>query len=413
MNKARQLSGFTQIIAATIAAGIAGYLVIWLVYRQAGAADYKVFAVFWAALYLVVGGLSGIQQEVTRATFRIEPGTRHRASRARNFAAVVAVGVFVLAIGSSPLWSSAVFPGHGFSLVVPLAVGAASYVLVAVLAGSLYGITEWRSVALMVAVDALLRLALVGGATVLTHDLVVLAWVVALPFPLAVMVLWPAIRPGFVGRTDVQGSYRALSWNVGRTVVASVSMSAAVSGLPLLLGLAGSGVDDALLGDLIFAITLTRAPLIVTLMSLQSYLLVRFRDHPGGVVRILAVLAGALVLGGGVLSALGWWLGPAVFGILKGHGFPLDGSLIAIMVVSSVLVAGLTVTGTLVLARNNHFVYSAGWLVTAVATLVVLFWPAAFLPRVAIALVAGPIAGLLVHVCWIAASRFRTLPSAR
>jgi hypothetical protein len=403
--KKKKFSGFMLIIGATVVAGIASYLVTWLVYRVIGAADYKVFAVFWAAIYLVVGGLSGIQQEVTRATFRIEPGSRHRASRARNFAIVIAAAIFAVVLATSPLWASTVFPAHGLSFALPLAVGTASYVVVAVLAGSLYGISQWRSVSLMIAFDAILRLLLVGGLLLLTRDVVALAWVVALPFPLAILVLWPFIRGGFVGRTDIHGNYRILGWNVSRTVVASVSMAATVSGLPLLLGLAGSGVSDALLGDLIFAITLTRAPLVVTLMSLQSYLLVRFRDHPGRLARTLAALAGILVVGGGGLAALGWWLGPPVFALLKGHDFPLDGSFIALMVVSSIMVAALTVTGTVVLARGNHVVYSAGWLVAAIVTILVLFWPTDFLPRVALALIVGPIAGFTVHAIWIAVAK--------
>ena len=57
-------------------------------------------------------------------------------------------------------------------------------------------------------------------------DAVVLAWAVALPFPLAIVLLWPAIRRGFVGRSELDVGYRALSWNVARTVVASGSRPA-------------------------------------------------------------------------------------------------------------------------------------------------------------------------------------------
>jgi len=51
-----------------------------------------------------------------------------------------------------------VFPGEGWSLVWPLAVGTASFVMVAVLCGALYGLSRWVSLALMMITDALLRL---------------------------------------------------------------------------------------------------------------------------------------------------------------------------------------------------------------------------------------------------------------
>ena len=58
-------------LVATMIAGIAAYVVTWLVPRQVGFAGYTVFAVFWSFMYLVVGTLGGIQQEVTRGTSRV------------------------------------------------------------------------------------------------------------------------------------------------------------------------------------------------------------------------------------------------------------------------------------------------------------------------------------------------------
>ncbi|MCU1443148.1 MAG: hypothetical protein JWQ59_1298, partial [Cryobacterium sp.] len=68
-------TGFTRILVATAIAGIAAYVVTWVVPRIIGGVDYKVFAVFWASMYLVVTALSGIQQEVTRATRPVLPSS--------------------------------------------------------------------------------------------------------------------------------------------------------------------------------------------------------------------------------------------------------------------------------------------------------------------------------------------------
>ena len=394
-------SGAVLILGATVIAGVAGYLVTWVVYRTVGTAPYATFAVYRAALYLVIGGLSGIQQEITRATRVIEPGSRTRPSRARNFGLIAAGGVVVAIVGSSPLWSMQVFPEHGWALVWPLACGAGSYVLVAVLSGSLYGIAQWRSVALLIACDGVSRLALALVALAVTQDVVVLAWAVAIPFPLAIVVLWPFIRAGLVGRSDIDVRYRGLIWNVSRTVLASVSMAILVSGFPLLLALTSSAQSPALIGEIIFTITLTRAPLVVVAMALQSYLLVRFRDDAVDPLRLFFTILGGILGVATLLGVLGWWLGPAVFGILSADPVQVDGPFIAVLVVSAALVAALCVSAPAVLARSEHFVYSLGWAVAALVTVAIMITPMDFMTRLIVALLCGPVAGLVVHVGWL------------
>ena len=402
---AARISGFSLIIGATVITGIAGYAVTWLVRREIGAEGYALFAVFWAALYLVVGGLSGIQQETTRATFRISPGTVRHGSRSRNFGVVGAVVVFGVVVVSSPLWAHAVFGDAAQWLIWPLAVGAASYVLVATLCGSLYGISQWRSLSLMIAADGVFRLAILGTSLLFTDDIVVLAWTVALPFPLTIIALWPVIRGGLVNRSDIDVGYRALSWNVARTVLASVSTAVLVSGFPLLIGIVGRDDDQGTVGDLIFTITLTRAPLIVTVMALQGYLLVRFRDGASTASAMLVRVLGVIAVGGAAVAVLGWWFGPQVFEWVVGEPVGFDGGFIAILVGSSVLVAALSAVAAALLARSQHRAYSIGWAVAAIATIAVCFLPIDFLPRIAAALLVGPVAGLAVHVGFLLAAR--------
>ena len=407
-----RLAGFSTIIVATGIAGIAAYLVTFIVYRVAGPADYALFAVFWATLYLLIGGLSGIQQEVTRATHAIQPGERTKANHARNFGIIAAGIVLVAILASAPLWVAAVFPAAGWSLILPLAVGVASYVLVAVLAGSLYGLQQWRSVALLIAVDPILRLALLLVALVFTHDIVALAWIAALPFPLTLAILWPVVRRGFVGRTDLDVGYRALTWNASRAVLASVATAVLVTGFPLLLGVTSAGESAVMLGELIFTITLTRAPLIVTAMSLQSFFVVRFRDHPDSWWRTFVSLEFVVVAISVLLGVLGLLLGPAAFEFVSGRPVTLSGELIAVLAFSSGLVGALCVSGPAVLARSRHLVYSLGWAAAAVVTIIVMLLPIELLSRVQFALLAGPIVGLAVHVSWLVSQRHTTtIPS--
>jgi hypothetical protein len=395
--RAPRFSGFAIILIATMIAGVASYAVTILVPNRIGLAEYANFAVFWSSIYLVVGALGGIQQEVTRATLAATPSVAHQASQARRFGIIGGVLTAVAIASTAPLWVRSVFPTEGWSLVWPLAVGAASYVMVAVLAGSLYGVIAWVPLALMITVDAVLRLVCLSITVALTHEIVALAWAIALPFPVTLFVLWPIIRGSIVGRSQLDVGYRALSWNVARTVVAASATAVMVSGFPLLLGLTSHSEAQGLLGMFIITITLTRAPLIVVALSLQSYLVVHFRDNAGHFWRYILRILGLVLAAGTVLAAAGWLLGPAVYQLLFPNKLQPDAPFFAILVGSSVLVAALCVTAPAVLARSKHLIYTAGWIAAALATISALLLPADFASRTVLALVLGPIVGLIVH----------------
>ena len=393
----KRSSGLSLIVTATTFSGVVGYLITWFVARQVGPASYAVFAVFWAALYLIVSGLSGIQQEVTRATRAVATVVTPRIPRVRNFALVAAPAVFIVIVATAPLWVDRVFPSEGWRLVWPLAVGTASYVLVAIVCGSLYGLSQWWSLAWMIVVDPVLRFVGLVVGLMLTSDVVVLAWVVAVPLPATVVLIWPLIRRRVVGRSDIDAGYRQLTWNMARTMLAAASMGALISGFPLLLGLTSPTDPPAEVGVLILAITLTRAPLIVTTMSLQSYLIIRFRDHPGALRNTFLGLQGLVLASAVMLALLGWSVGPTVFVALFGEVFAPAGWLIAALVGSSALVAALCICAPVALARGQHFLYSAGWFVAALATIAALVLPMDLVARTVLALMVGPAAGLAVH----------------
>ena len=396
--------GLPAIVVATAIAGVAGYLVTWIVFRVIGAAEYAVFAVFWSTIYLIIGALSGIQQEITRATRVREDGDPPGRPVARNFAVIAALVIAVLVVATFPLWTLVVFPDDGVGLVLPLAVGTAAYVVVAVTGGTLFGLSLWTPVAWIVAIDGMLRLLAVGGVLLIAHDPVALAWAVALPFPVSVAIIWPLVRGRVVGRNRLDVGPRALTWNVARTVVAAASTGVLVSGFPVILKLTSVGEGAAVLGVVILAVTLVRAPLIVTAMSLQGYLIVQLRPADGLARRIL-LLVGLIVAGGIVLSVLGWLLGPQLFLLLFGQQAVVSGGLIAGLVGSSAAVAVLFVTGPALLTRGAHFAYSAGWLLAAAATVGALLLPFPFLDRTVISLVVGPLVGLLAHVVGLVGAR--------
>lgn len=387
-----------------MAAGAASYALTWMVPRVVGFADYRTFALFWSALYLVIGALVGVQQEITRGTRVVAEDEPPRVNRARNFAVGAALVVLIAVLSTGFSWAPAVFPEEGLAMAPPLALATSGFVAIAALAGTLYGLAQWRWVATLILADSLLRLAIVAALLSFTSDPVVLAWGVAAPFPVALVLLWLSVRSRVIGRAQLDVGYRQVTWNVARTVLASVSTALMVSGFPLLLGLAGDEVRASILSMMIIAVTFVRAPLVIVAMSLQSYLIVRFRTSGSlvaDVVRIIGAVMGVV----GVLSVAAWLLGPAVFGwLFPGEPVP-DAWLFVVLVGSSGLVAAMCASGAALLSRSRHFFYALGWVVGAGATVALLAIPGDFTSRTAIALTVAPLAGLLVHLAAICGAR--------
>ncbi len=402
--------GFSLLLGATAIGGAAGYLVTWLVPRQIGFAANVAFAVFWAFLFLLVSALSGIQQEVTRATMVVPGGgARH----AVVLAGTLAVSVAAVVLATSPLWVHFAFPESGWALVWPLAVGAASYVVVAVVYGSLYGALQWRTLFWLIVVEALTRVVLIALALAFAPRIEMIAWAAVAPIPLAIVVLSPMVKTSIAEGLALDVGIRQLAWNLIRTVAAAASMGALVSGLPFLLGLVGSEESRSSLGLLIAAITLTRAPLIVVAMALQSYLIVLFKGSGDTLVALFFKLVGLLMGVGALLAVAAKFAGPPVFSWLFPDEAAPSGNLMATLVLSSVLVGMLFVSAPAVLARSWHAVYTWGWLTAALVTVACLLLPIDFTQRTLLALLLGPCAGLAVHVgaLFMGSQRVRHFPS--
>jgi hypothetical protein len=413
---ARLRSPVALILIATALSGGSGYLVTGIVARQIDEADYALFSFFWSALYLVVGASGGVQQEITRATTTTQSpdvaadAPAVRPARIRLFALVVAAALFALLAATGPLWAPALFGDGAGRFVVPLALGAASYILVAALCGSLYGIVAWRALSTMIAIDGVIRLAAVLVVLALGGDLGALAWAVVLPFPAAIAVVGPFVARSLTRDLRVDVGTRRLAWNVARTVLASAATASIISGFPVLLS--ATSVDDApaALAPIVLALMLTRAPIVIPLLALQSYLIVDFRGHARTVLRRFAVIEAVVASVAVVATVLAVLVGPQLIVAVLGEKYDIAGWMLGVIVASSALVAGLCVSGPALIAQSRHSANVAGWVVAAVGTVVALALPIELYPRVALALLAGPLLGFAVHVGALVVGRRHAVP---
>jgi O-antigen/teichoic acid export membrane protein len=400
-------SSVLLILGATVLSGVSGYLVTWHVARTVGPSSYATFAIFWSALYLIVGVLFGLQQEAAQATaataaieqhreFGAAPAVR-RASIAR-FAVLLSLVVVAVVLASSVLWA---VPSLGVShtaLVWPIVIGAGFNCLVAAASGVMAGSEMWRHLAAIVAIDGVLR---VGGVFLVLGSgggIETLAWVVIAPFPLALALVFFSAPRRILRSARVSLGYRSLVRQTGQTLLAASATAVLINGFPLILSFYASDTNKNQLGSLILAITLTRAPILVPLMALQSYLVTRFSLRPEAVMGLIVrLLIGIAVLIGLLAFATLLW-GTQLMGLFFGAAYALAPAVLVPLVASSGLIGALCVSGPAVLACHRHGAYALGWVVASGCAILVLFIPIPLDNRAALALAVGPLGGLIVHI---------------
>jgi O-antigen/teichoic acid export membrane protein len=390
----KRFSGPTALLLANIFSGASGYLATVLVYRTVSSEQYLLFATYWAGLFFFLGAMSGLQQEMTRATSPRLVQQKVRISASWSLSTGLSLAVFLALTTSAPIWSRGVFGALANELIWPFAFGAAMYLLLAPLGGALYGLSRWGSVSILIALDGLFRIVMLAVALAFTSDVVTLAWCVSAPFPIAVAVLWPFIWKKIRNKSQVDVSISKLSSNVFKTLLATASTSLLVSGLPAVIAVGFQSSQPKYIAELVFAITLLRSPLVVAAISMQSYLIVKFRDEKSRTRALLFwIFSGVFIITAPLACAAFFW-GNNLLQLISGRNSNLLGADLAGVVISSGLLAVMVAFGSSLLATRSHISYSLGWILSAIVTVTLILMEGSTSYQVILALILGPVAGL-------------------
>lgn len=387
-------SGLGTIMLAIVGAGVIGYLIQGLVpLFVRDPAEYLKFSVFWSTLYLVGAGLSGIQQEISRATrtATLDGPT----SSIRGLALVIVTAVGTIAVVTAFLWAPPVFGPGAVALTAALIAGVSGYAGMSAMMGLFYGVRLWIGVTALTLLDASLRLVAVVAVLLLGAGTTALGVAVVVPFPLALLIAWAWARRR-VGRYRLDVSTAYLFRNMLSTIGGASATGLLTSGFPLLISVTSSE-EPAAVGALVFVVTLTRAPLVVPAMALQSYLTVHFRDRVGSqLTPMLRLMAGVVAISS-VVALIAYFLEPLLLRALWGEQYSVAGITCALVVLTAGVTAALCISGAAVVAASQHGVFVVGWVAAAVATILTMLLPLALEPRVLLAMAVGPLVGLLVH----------------
>lgn len=412
-------SGVALILAATVVSAASSFFVLMIVASALGPADYAQFNVFWGAMFMIIAMLFGVQQEATRgvakqrargadpdpATLPLNDGgalaTRNTIARPSTsvfvYASWLAAALLVLLGVSSIWWAGPVFGPGGGSWGWPLAIAVAAYTVTAAANGILAGARQWRAFAALALLDGVIRFVAVATVLALQLGATALVWAVALPVPLSFMVMIPFVARKIREYSVIGISVGQLSANIARTLTASTSTSVLINGFPVFVSLFGRA-DQATLGAVMLAVTLTRAPILVPLNALQSMLISRLSSASAGRGRLLTTILGAIVIVTALVALGAWAFGGPVLRTFFGAGFVLQPVTLAGLVVAAGCLGFLTATGAGALSANRHSWFAAGWLTAALLALAMLaLAPGPIELRVTLALIAGPLVGASVH----------------
>jgi len=378
--------------ASTLTTGLLGWVTVVVVGRAEGPAVFAAFAVVWGLFFGVGGSFAGLQQEVTRT---VTEADRDGTAPTRLLGPVLG-----LAVPAVVLVAVVSLADGGAEQAAALGLGLLGLALMTFLSGGLAARDAWRSLAVLMTADAVLRTSAVTVCVVADrNDL--LPWAIAVgAFAWAPLLAVPDVRRALAahGRDPVP----VLSRKALAAMASTGCAALLVAGFPLLVSVARPGELGSAVGVLLATLILVRAPLLVVLYGFRPVVLRGFLaagvSVPRAVVRWWVVLGGAGLLG----VALAALVGPPVVRGVFGDGYSSSRTDLALLAAGSVLLAMLVVSGIALVALDRHGASVSGWLTAVVASLVVLAVPGSDRDALLLACTAGPLVGLAVHAATLA-----------
>ena len=389
--------GAAWVGVSSAVAAVAGVAIMFVASHTLTPADNAEFLSFWAGLFFICGLLGGVQTEATRAVSELSrDAVRRSGARVTSAAMIVGGAAAALLLVLSPLLGTVVFRKDGWIAVACLTVTALVFPLHSALSGVLQGLRQWDRFGQLVSLEATLRLAGVAVAGALGAALggveaacltSLLAWVV---------LLLASRRARVALRVRTSLTLSALLANIGHTLLSAASSAALVVGFPILLKLTTSAQDYALTAPLLLAVSLTRAPIMIPLQAFQGVAIAHVVRNPDAGWRALSKPLMWVALIGAVGTVLAWFVGPPIM-LLFGPAYVITPLVVSALTLAAVLMAVLTLLGTVVISLGHHAAFSRGWLVATIVCIGVLLLPLGPDLRTVLSLTVGPLCGTVIH----------------
>lgn len=375
-------------------------------------ADNTIFLTFWATLFAGLGVLTGISVETTRAVSAVTHGTgAARPVGPRVGVVGTATGlVFAGIVGvTAPWWGPVVFGEHAVLLALLVALGCAGCAVHASVTGALAGAGRWQVYARLVGGESTVRLVLVVAAGLAGASVVGRGAGAAIAAFTAVGFLLVSRQSRAVVQVRADVPLRPYVRRLLAAAVASGASAVLVIGFPTLLAATTDAATYALAAPLLLALTLTRAPLMIPLNAFQGVAVTHFVQHRDRGLKALLPIARVVVPVGVVGALAAWLVGPPLMELIAGKPeYRVAGTVLALLTLAATGLAMLTLTGAVCQAMTRHGAFVAGWLTAVAVAVGLLLLPGDLEMRAAVALLAGPVAGIVVHLVALRGAGRRT-----
>ncbi|MCU1432634.1 MAG: hypothetical protein JWP95_1739 [Actinotalea sp.] len=399
--------GATGVGVASLVAAAAGYLALILAGQALPTGQDADFIAFWGLLFFFFGTLGGLQNEATRSVHvsanrdSTTPVSPDAVGGPPLLALALLVGVALAAVvaGTALLWAPSVLGARPGESVAVVALAVVAFSGHSAVAGTLAGRGRWTAYATLVGAEAVVRLTLVVlvALAAADADLPLALQAATGGAALTWLLLWllPRVRGA---AAQPAGPPRLFLSAAAHAMVGTASSAALVVGFPVLVKVTTDPGAFEHAAPLLYAVLLTRAPLLIPLNAYQSVAITYFLDRRGAgpVLRL-----GGLVLGVGALGAVAAALvGPWLMVVLLGEGSRVEPLVLGLLTLAAAVLGLLTLSGAATLALGGHRAYAAGWLVATACSAVLLLVPGELEARVVTSLAVGPLAGVAVHALW-------------
>ncbi|MEW6889894.1 hypothetical protein [Trueperella pyogenes] len=386
-------SGFAVSVGAVLAA-VSGFAILLIGARVLSAADNAIFLSFWSALFLVTGVLSGIQQEVTRAT-TLADGTGYSPFR---FTLLAGLGMAIAVICAGPFFGPSISGGSS-SLIPVLLIALAAFLYAGqmTVTGSLGGVRLWTTFAVVTGGEALVRLAAVGLVAFIGQQAIGFEVASVVAFFFWVLLLATPSRH-VLAQIRVSLPRSVFVQNIVWAMAAAGATAFLVNGFPFLMALTTSASEYQASADLAIAVSVTRAPILVPVFAFQAVVVAHYVRNPDQRKATTRRLVGALGAVAVILVPLAALIGPFVMGAVFGPGYESTPLVLGVLVADAVLLAFLVLGGTITIALNRYRDCLVGWYASVALALVLMATlPLSLVERTLLTLSLAPLVGIVTH----------------
>ena len=389
-----------MIMGASITSALATFIIQLVVGRAMPVEVTKDFLVFWSLVFGVFGIVAGVINETTRAVGKAD---LENLSTTPILPVVAGMGVIAALIfwALTPIIVPRLDGRIPFVLIVLIGIATIFYACHCAMAGIFAGHSAWGRYSLLSAAEALVRLGAVVVAIMALGHLICLEIAILIPVLLWIGFAFLSYRGRFSLYAYADVKAKRLVGNYVNAMIASASSAILITGFPTFIEIFNRDESAATLASLIYVISFTRSPIMMPLQAFQGVAINRFLTAGARAHHLIVRFLAILIAFGAICALAAYFLGDPVMRLLFAGKYHLPPIYYALLMVASIGLAAMTLTGTAILALNRHGIYCAGWIIASVSAVGILALPAPIVMTAVGGLIAGPIIGVVIHMAGI------------